>query len=443
MRLRQMAGRAGRRAEGAVIYLPNTSQILDRFYFARPDRLLTAPPESFVIDVDNPYIARKHIAACIASLPGGARLDELSRFGPVLGSVLAEGTKAEVLGRQGEQYTASRRQDTHDPWAIGNIRATEQEPYAICNATPEQRVSCAGARCPMTFKNASGQQTCSHLVQIVDRQYVYLEAHPGAVFEDSEGELHEIRAFSEAERVARAVPAPRGTTRRTHAAESTEVRVVEERGRRAMPGGATLAWGSAIISREYSGYFEYQLIKHRRCPSCHAEHALSQRACPKCRVRLRTSFESTPSKFQEYPEPYQATTYRIDLNTIACWLTVPTELEARLSPLSECKLAGPENRVGKLLKSQSAYGSVAEVAARFRLERPTAQAVFGYIDQHRHVFDAKPRDQSPTERKQEAAPTQPVYPVHYGQCLRRHLDNEDAARGLTADHSTAVFARVT
>ena len=83
MRMRQMAGRVGRQKEGLVVYVPHPVRPVDEYYRHNPELLLTQDPEAFVVDVDNPYIARKHLNAAAYEL-GGIGMDEAGIFGPRL-----------------------------------------------------------------------------------------------------------------------------------------------------------------------------------------------------------------------------------------------------------------------------------------------------------------------------------------------------------------------
>ena len=51
-----------------MLFIPFPLSSLDEYYRDHPDLLLEQPPEEFVVDPQNPYIARKHINA--AALPG-------------------------------------------------------------------------------------------------------------------------------------------------------------------------------------------------------------------------------------------------------------------------------------------------------------------------------------------------------------------------------------
>ena len=101
MALRQMAGRVGRKEEGLVMFIPFPLSSLDQYYRDHPDLLLKQPPEVFVVDPHNPYIARKHINA--TALP---RRAERGRPAALLGRA-RPGHRAP--GRSGRGHETKRR----------------------------------------------------------------------------------------------------------------------------------------------------------------------------------------------------------------------------------------------------------------------------------------------------------------------------------------------
>ena len=433
MRMRQMAGRAGRRSEGAVIFIPHPMHVVDKFYRENPKRLLTQPPESFVIDHENPYIARKHVVACAASMAGGVQHQELELFGKNLDRIIREAREHKALDVVNTSvYTARRRRGKNDPWAIGNMRSAEQDPYVICKAPPDKQRVCSTEGCTEFSKGAKSEDgRCSYLVQLIDRQYVYREAHPGAVFEDRDGHLYEVEEFDDRQKLVWVKPLPENTMRRTFADENTNVTIGKERGRRELSGGAILVWGDVLITREYSGFFEYDLIPRRRCPRCRRDYAMTVASCPSCKRRTRPYLASSRPKYHDFPGRYQEVAYSIKLETIACWLILPATLETQLAAVSRCRIPGRKNRVAQFLQTAPPFSDPADLASVVGLSTAEAEPVFEYFDQRRRVFSS-----SPTVRRPKN--TIPVYPAFYGQCLRHHLRQH-----LPEDQALAVFAQVT
>jgi ATP-dependent helicase YprA (DUF1998 family) len=432
MRMRQMAGRAGRQDEGAVIFIPHPVHVVDKFYHENPRRLLTQPPEAFVIDYENPYIARKHVVACAASMAGGVQHQELQSFGKKLDRIIREAREHGVLDViERSIYTARRRLGKNDPWAVGNMRSAEQDPYVACRAPSDKRQSCVTDGCTELNQRTTDDGHCPHLVQLIDRQYVYREAHPGAVFEDRDGNLYEVEEFDESQKLLGVKPLSENTTRRTFADENVNVTILEERGRRRLPGGATLVWGDAQVTREYSGFFEYDLIPRRRCSRCQREYTITVVSCPSCKRRTRPFLASSRPQYRDFPGRYREVIYSIKLETVACWLVLPSTLEAQLGVTSQCRIPGRQNRVAQFLQTAPPFDNPADLAAATELSSTDAEPVFEYFNRHRRIFLSSDTPRHPTG-------TVPAYPAFYGQCLRYHLRQH-----LPEDQAMAAFAKVT
>lgn len=428
MRMRQMAGRAGRRQEGAVLFIPHPMHAVDRFYGEHPERLLTQPPESFVIDHENPYIARKHIIASAASMAGGVRHDELGLFGQHLERMLQEAREAGVLDvLSGSTYTTRRRKSRSDMWAIGNLRSFEQNPYVICKAPAEHYGICSARGCGQLNSNPDAAAACPYFVQLLDRQYIYREAHPGAVFEDRDGNLYEAQDLDDQHNSVRVTPLPEDTLRRTFADEGVSIEIVRERESRDLPGGAILSWGDVLVTRRCSGFYEYHLLPRRRCPSCRSDYPVTVTSCPRCNRRTRPYLASSRPQYRDFPGRYQEITYSIELDTIACWLALPASLETHLEAVSKCKIPGEKNRVAQFLQTTPPFSDPADVASAVGVENDVAQSLFTYSEQHRGFLKRRP-----TEK------LIPIYPAFYGQCLRYHLRHS-----LAEDRALAAFARAT
>lgn len=431
MRMRQMAGRAGRSAEGAVIYIPHPMHAVDKYYQDDPKRLLTQPPEAFVIDHENPYIARKHVIACAASLPGGVGHQELQIFGGELDGIIQEAREHNVLEAVDSSiYTARRHWGKDDPWAIGNMRSAEQNPYAICQAPPQKRESCSARGCTEhSDERDRGDDRCPHLVQLLDRQYVYREAHPGAVFEDRDGDLYDVEDFDDRQKVAWVKPLPEDAIRRTFADESTTVTIIHERGGRDLPSGTRLAWGDATVTRAYTGFYEYDLIPRRRCTQCQREYEAKVTACSSCKRPTRPFLASSRPKYRDFPGDYQETTYSLTLKTMACWIAVPASIEAQLEAVARCPIRGRENRVSQCLEWPARFTDASELKPRLDLSTAEAECVANYFRQHGQIFSSA--------RHRYSGKFVPIYPAFYGQCLRYHLRQH-----LPEDRALAVFGEV-
>ena len=65
----QQAGRAGRNQEHSLGVLVGGEDALDQYYMAHPRQLFTRPPESAVINPDNPLVVEAHTACAAHELP--------------------------------------------------------------------------------------------------------------------------------------------------------------------------------------------------------------------------------------------------------------------------------------------------------------------------------------------------------------------------------------
>ena len=418
MRMRQMAGRAGRRSEGAVMYIPHPLLTVDRYYADRPERLLTQPPEAFVIDHTNPYIGRKHILASAASLAGGVSRQELESFGSGVDQILEDGVNAGLLEALPVAAYAARWPGLSSPeeWRIGNMRAAEQDPFIVCNAAPTDQPRCLAEGgfevCAASAERDAGAgDRCPHLVQLLDRQYVYREAHPGAVFEDLNGDFREAVNLDEVRKVVSVRSMEATTSRRTFGAEYAQVHVLKERGRRQLVPGVEIVWGDVRVTREYAGYFEYFLVPKRRCRTCKRSYDESVTRCTQCGGPTRYYLASTRPKFRDFPGLYAERIYSLELVTTACWLSLPASLERQLEPTSRCRIPGPSNQVNLFLHDGQNEDGPEALAARYSLPPAAAQAVHDYSEQHRPIVATARPDWDNVL----------VYPAYYGQCLRYSL----------------------
>ncbi len=133
-------------------------------------------------------------------MPGGVQRRELEIFGESLERILKEAKAAKVIEAVGSSsYTSRPHRGRDDPWAIGNMRSFEQDPYVICKAPLGKQGPCsadANGLCPeLRPGDGSEREPCEHLVQLIDRQYVYRDAHPNAIFEDRDGYLYRISSL--------------------------------------------------------------------------------------------------------------------------------------------------------------------------------------------------------------------------------------------------------
>lgn len=66
---RQQSGRAGRSQDESLVVMVGGEDALDQYFMTHPDELFSRPPESAVINPENPYVAEAHAACAANELP--------------------------------------------------------------------------------------------------------------------------------------------------------------------------------------------------------------------------------------------------------------------------------------------------------------------------------------------------------------------------------------
>jgi DEAD/DEAH box helicase domain-containing protein len=406
MDMRQMAGRVGRREEGIVAYVPRASSAVDQFYRSNPVLLLEQPPEEFVVDPGNPYIARKHINASAFSL-GGVNQQELKVFGErtmdTVNQAIAEG----VMSRNGSQFRGTKRNfsDKADRYAISGIRSREQEPFALCKA-PLGRCN-SSANC----LEQRDDQKCEFYVTTLDRPYAYRDAHPGAIYEAPDGLPYRSLALSHRPHVVYLAEIEETSLERTFVEQDTSIEILgKPRAVKQLPSGAELQVGEVRVTRSFTGYYTYELLPKRNCRRCRKEYEANITSCPRCGHKTALSYGQSKSKRQDFPPAYH-NGLKIELKTVACWLKVPAELEGQLYPASPCKLPGDQNKVADFLKKPLQLENLPDGVIVSREEWDEIGVYHEYAGT------------SLRQRRRDAKETV-LFPGVYGQCLlsslRRH-----------------------
>ncbi|MFM7271002.1 MAG: DEAD/DEAH box helicase [Actinomycetes bacterium] len=153
--LRQQAGRAGRAGRRAAAVLVAGDDQLDQWYVAHPDQLLTRPAESAVINPDNPFVLRPHVACAAHELP--LTPEDEQWFGGGLDDAVRELVQVDLLRpRDGRMFWAGR---TPPAPSVGLRTGTNEE---------------------VSLLTTEGGRT--RLVGTVDGSRVYNVAHEGAVY---------------------------------------------------------------------------------------------------------------------------------------------------------------------------------------------------------------------------------------------------------------------
>jgi ATP-dependent helicase YprA (DUF1998 family) len=415
MRMRQMAGRVGRHDEGLVLFVPHPIKPLDQYYRNDPELLLNQRPEAFVVDAENPYIARKHINAAAHSLNGLSE-EELELFGSKAVKTAQQAIQDGVMHRRGSRYYGSFRsfKNIDDPYAIAGMRSNTQFPYTVCK---DNGSDCQFSTACLDPNKKAG---CGRQVAVLDQPYAYRDCHPGAIYEAMDGEMYKVTGFNDQRRVIWVDPIPETTIDRTFVEENTEIAILgAPRRSKLLSGGAELHLGEVLVTRSFTGFYTYSLDPVRRCRRCKRNYELDVQICPSCKRRTAKYFEQSKPIRHDFPTLYHERGFKIELRTIACWMTIPAEFEKELMGASPCKLPGTDNGVLKFLKDPKA---VARVAQKYALTSTDRNAVEAYIQETRQIIDAR----QATNGKREIM----VFPGVYQQCLlnvlRSHLSESRA-----------------
>ena len=406
MRMRQMAGRVGRHQEGLVLFVPHPVRPLDQYYRTNPEVLLTQPPEAFVVDAENPYIARKHINASAYSLRG-IKEDDLKIFGSHAVVTAQNAVEDGVMQFQDGNYYGTRRDytNTNDPYAINGIRSTQQRPYTVCkfmeNGNCDYGESCL---------NPDKKSRCGGQVLVIDQPYAYRDCHPGAIYESMDGNFYQIDIFDDRRRVIRVTELSENTLDRTFAEESTSIEILgQPKSSRTLPGGVSIHLGDVRVTRSFSGYYTYTLKPVRKCRRCKVSYDDTTLICPQCKKRTGKYFNQTKLIHRNFPTPYEQG-FEITLTTVACWMTVPAEMENALAGASPCKLPGEDNQVFKVL---SATPNIRNKAKTFSLSEEALNQLEDYV---------KKSSQNIQEVKKVKSPNFTyLFPGVYDQCLLKQL----------------------
>lgn len=421
MRMRQMAGRVGRHQEGLVVYVPQDAKPMDQYYRQNPDLLLTQPPEAFVVDPDNSSIARKHVNAAAYALKGLTK-EELPIFGRKAELIADAAVQRGVMQKNEDVYFGSRRnyKDTSDIYSIQGLRSNQPTPYALClmaDCSPD-------AGC--LDQNGSKKDRCPNQITILDQPYMYRDCHPGAIYESMDGQLYEVLSLDDQKKVARAKQLPDDTLERTYVEKEIEIAITAEPySSRTIKSGAVLYHGPVKVTRRFTGYYKYKIIPRRRCRKCNRLFGPEVEYCPNCRVKTFHYYDQTRPVRHEFPFPHSQTGFQIVLKTLACWMTVPPQMEDALQDASPCKLPGPENQVQNALQKPKPSKGLDRSLTSSELE-----IVEAYIQRAKLLLDGIPKD----HKKLKIT----VFPGIYQHCLLHHLRQH-----MPESRALEIFAQFT
>ncbi|MBV8952027.1 MAG: DEAD/DEAH box helicase [Actinobacteria bacterium] len=156
----QQVGRAGRSGRRAAAVLVASDDQLDQWYAAHPEQLLRRRPEAAVVNPQNPFVMRPHVACAAHELP--LTHDDERWFGPELDDIVRDLVVADLLKpRGGAMFWAGREA----PAPKVGLRTGSSVEYSLIDGATER------------------------LVGTVDGSRVFHVAHEGAMY------LHQGRQY--------------------------------------------------------------------------------------------------------------------------------------------------------------------------------------------------------------------------------------------------------
>ena len=221
--LRQQSGRAGRAGQRAAAVLVAGDDQLDQWYASHPDELFTRSPEAAVINPENPFVLRPHVACAAHELP--LTTDDVKWFGDGLDDAVRALVQDDLLKpRAGKMYWAGRR-----PPAPGvGLRSGTHAEYTLISTEADRPV-----------------------IGTVDGARIYSVAHTGAIYLH-QGRQWRVDRLDVEGHEAHLSPAD-DVDEYTQAREETDITVLEAHEHRAC--GAGIAYvGTVEVTNQVVAY---------------------------------------------------------------------------------------------------------------------------------------------------------------------------------------------
>jgi DEAD/DEAH box helicase domain-containing protein len=258
----QRAGRVGRDGSHSALVLIAQEDALDQYFMTHPEVFFDMPPETALINPDNPVICRAHLVCAAADLPlkkeeplltGGTTLPACSGSGKADDSEIkknradaipqdcgmiaipaeAEGGRVQAALRELENAGKLLRSAHHDIW------------YAA-QKNPHQEVTLRGTgrTIPIFLEN-----TRKSLGEI-DRHRAFFDAHDGAVYLHH-GKSYVVTRFDHEKNSVEVIPKEVKYYTRAWSSKSTRIIGVEDRKTVA---GTRVGFGRLRITEQVTGY---------------------------------------------------------------------------------------------------------------------------------------------------------------------------------------------
>jgi DEAD/DEAH box helicase domain-containing protein len=218
----QQAGRSGRGKQKALSFLIGADNPLDQYFMRHPDDFFHRNYENALINTENPYILRAHLACAAWEMPLGEH-DELY-FGRILPQEAAEMEKLGLLRqRNGKWYYPP---SIAYPAQAVNIRSTSGQNYAIID----------------TSRDA--------LLETIESSMAFYQVHTGAIFLH-QGDTYLVNNLNLENRTAYVEPAQVNYYTRT--TELSDLRIIKEINRQTC-GPVQVDLGEVEVNSSVIGY---------------------------------------------------------------------------------------------------------------------------------------------------------------------------------------------
>ena len=267
MAFRQMAGRSGRIAPGAVLYLPTLSSRgvplpVDAFYSNAGNfrELLTGPTEKAVVEAGNPYLAPRHLARQQAEF----RLAGL----PL------------PAGPDGQQPGAPAH------WLL---RGDDMALHAVVEESAWDREGVAALRSPLDSPS---------------QHYALTEKHPEAVF-SLDGQDYKVTRWEKTPQGTAILVQPYlGGGQVTRGLYEVQVRPLPGRmSEWVKQGPVAYRGGEVLVTRVYRGYQILRAVFERVCTGCDRVPEPTERVCRKCGGHIQDRMQDQKISEHLYDEP--------------------------------------------------------------------------------------------------------------------------------------------
>ncbi|MCX6017198.1 MAG: DEAD/DEAH box helicase [Chloroflexi bacterium] len=310
MDARQMFGRAGRRGEGAAIFVAHAGSPFDDFYLRNPDLLFHGPTEPVIANPENPILLSAHLL-CAAHTgdqmwrrEGPLMANALRLFGGAAAEVVDELEGRGLLRIAPDGAIHGMDGHPHDEWPLNDLRATnEREPFQLIDENGRE-------------------------LEKKRRALAFRDAHPDALFMH-DGTCYRITRFPKRGEKATVIECKvvRNDGIWTRGDEEIGVKVrreilpVRDVAQFRMSGGEVTV-RTEVLTYHYVRSSTLMRCTNRRCRHESPNTLLSK--CAKCKAPMReVHVESVEAEKHPISEEYDLS---FSLDTQAAWIELPAKL---------------------------------------------------------------------------------------------------------------------